>query len=80
MAMVDVSIMDAGFALSALIALLAGVLSFLSPCVLPIVPPYLAYMGGITMGELTGQAGKRRSALLPAGLFVLGLSPVCLMM
>ena len=80
MVMFDVSIMDAGFALSALIALLAGVLSFLSPCVLPIVPPYLAYMGGITMGELTGQAGKRRSAVLPAVFFVLGLSTVFLLM
>ena len=78
--MFNVSIMDAGFALSALIALLAGVLSFLSPCVLPIVPPYLAYMGGITMGELTGQAGKRRSAVLPAVFFVLGLSTVFLLM
>jgi cytochrome c-type biogenesis protein len=78
--MFEVSIMDAGFALSALIALFAGVLSFLSPCVLPIVPPYLAYMGGISMGELTGQAGKRRSAVLPATFFVLGLSTVFLLM
>jgi cytochrome c-type biogenesis protein len=78
--MFDVSIMDAGFALSALIALLAGVLSFLSPCVLPIVPPYLAYMGGITMTELTGKGASRRSAVLPALCFVLGLSTVFLLM
>ena len=78
--MFNVSIMDAGFALSALIALVAGVLSFLSPCVLPIVPPYLAYMGGITMGELTGQGGTRRSAVIPALFFVLGLSTVFLLM
>ena len=45
--MFDLSIMDAGFGLAALIALAAGVLSFLSPCVLPVVPPYLAYMSGI---------------------------------
>ncbi|MDP5359064.1 MAG: cytochrome c biogenesis protein CcdA, partial [Paracoccaceae bacterium] len=30
------------------VALLAGILSFLSPCVLPVVPPYLAYMGGVS--------------------------------
>lgn len=72
-------IMDAGFALAALIALLAGLLSFLSPCVLPIVPPYLAYMGGISMAEMEGRAGApRRSAILPAVFFVLGLSTVFL--
>ena len=34
------------------VALVAGLLSFLSPCVLPIVPPYLAYMSGVSMGEI----------------------------
>ncbi|MFD1914365.1 cytochrome c biogenesis CcdA family protein [Halodurantibacterium flavum] len=59
------------------VALAAGVLSFLSPCVLPIVPPYLAYMSGISMGDLRE---KRRSALLPAIFFVLGLSTVFLIL
>jgi len=76
--MFGTNIMDAGFVLSALLALLAGMLSFLSPCVLPLVPPYLAYMGGISMGELTGQGGQRRSVVLPALFFVLGLSTVFL--
>ena len=80
--MLETGIMDAGFALAALIALLAGVLSFLSPCVLPIVPPYLAYMGGITMAEMgggTGGAGRGRNrALVAAIFFVLGLSTVFL--
>ncbi|MCY1125721.1 cytochrome c biogenesis protein CcdA [Frigidibacter sp. RF13] len=74
------SIMDAGFGLGALIALVAGILSFLSPCVLPVVPPYLAYMGGISMGDLTGASGRRRSVVLPAFFFVLGLSTVFLLM
>lgn len=78
--MFDVSLIDAGFGLAAFIALVAGVLSFLSPCVLPVVPPYLAYMSGITMAELTGAAGKRRSAVVPALCFVLGLSTVFLFM
>jgi cytochrome c-type biogenesis protein len=77
--MFGVSVMDAGFALAALIALLAGVLSFLSPCVLPVVPPYLAYMGGIGAGRMTA-GGAGRSATLPALFFVLGLSTVFLMM
>ncbi len=75
--MLETGIMDAGFALAALIALFAGVLSFLSPCVLPIVPPYLAYMGGISMGEM-GDASQRRRTLTAAAFFVLGLSTVFL--
>lgn len=72
------SLMDAGFGLAALMALVAGALSFLSPCVLPIVPPYLAYMSGISMGELTG--ARRKSAVLPALFFVLGLSTVFMLL
>jgi cytochrome c-type biogenesis protein len=80
--MLETGIMDAGFALAALIALFAGVLSFVSPCVLPIVPPYLAYMGGISMTEMgDGTAGGvrgRNRALVAALFFVLGLSTVFL--
>ncbi|MGB3148231.1 MAG: cytochrome c biogenesis protein CcdA [Paracoccaceae bacterium] len=76
--MFDISLMDAGFGMAALVALLAGILSFLSPCVLPIVPPYLAYMSGISMGELKG--ARRHGAVLPALFFVLGLSTVFLLM
>ncbi|WP_347313523.1 cytochrome c biogenesis CcdA family protein [Defluviimonas sp. SAOS-178_SWC] len=76
--MFETGIMDAGFALAALIALFAGVLSFLSPCVLPIVPPYLAYMGGISMGEMRDARAGRRRTLAAAGFFVLGLSTVFL--
>lgn len=63
------------------IALTAGVLSFLSPCVLPIVPPYLAYMSGVSMQAMTGEVrerGARRRALTAALFFVLGLSTVFL--
>lgn len=35
-------------------ALLAGLLSFLTPCILPMVPFYLSYMAGISMSELRG--------------------------
>ena len=74
-------IMDAGLGPAMLVALLGGVLSFLSPCVLPIVPPYLAYMGGISMGEMTGGgASARRRVMLPALFFVLGLSTVFLLL
>ncbi|MGC9420479.1 MAG: cytochrome c biogenesis CcdA family protein, partial [Rhodovulum sp.] len=36
-------------------AAIAGILSFLSPCILPIVPFYLCYMAGISMNELRGE-------------------------
>ncbi|SIS81918.1 cytochrome c biogenesis CcdA family protein [Phaeovulum vinaykumarii] len=66
---------DGAFLSAAAIALWSGILSFLSPCVLPIVPPYLAYIGGVSVSELRG--GRAR-ALLPAAFFVLGLSTVFL--
>ena len=74
--MFGIDIIDASLLPAMIVALLAGVLSFLSPCVLPIVPPYLAYMSGISMGELK----QGRSALLAACFFVLGLSTVFLLL
>lgn len=60
-------------------ALLAGLLSFVSPCVLPIVPPYLAWLAGLSFEELksenvTGHA--RRRIILAALAFVLGFTTV----
>jgi cytochrome c-type biogenesis protein len=57
----------------------AGLLSFLSPCVLPLAPPYLTYLAGATLDELAGEdvdARLRRRAILFALLFVLGFSTV----
>ncbi|SFP56108.1 cytochrome c biogenesis CcdA family protein [Tranquillimonas alkanivorans] len=76
--MFGIEIMDAGLIPAMLVALLGGLLSFLSPCVLPIVPPYLAYMGGISMNEMTGAVAARRKAIISAVFFVLGLSTVFL--
>ena len=73
-------LIDAGLLPAMMIALTAGVLSFLSPCVLPIVPPYLAYMGGISMGEMKGDTSARRRVMLPALFFVMGLSTVFLLL
>jgi len=78
--MFDSSILDAGLALSTLLALTGGLLSFLSPCVLPVVPPYLAYMSGISMTEMTGPTEARRRVILPALFFVLGLSTIFLLL
>lgn len=77
--MFGIELFDASLLPALVIALAAGVLSFLSPCVLPIVPPYLAYMGGITVSEMQGaDAAPRRRAMSSAAFFVLGLSTVFL--
>lgn len=59
---------------------LAGLASFLSPCVLPLVPPYLCYLGGTTAGQLTAAEGRDpgagRRVVLAAVFFVLGLTTV----
>jgi cytochrome c-type biogenesis protein len=59
-------------------ALAGGLISFLSPCVLPLVPPYLSYLAGVTLDELQAQDdwGVRRRALLTALLFVAGFTTV----
>lgn len=76
--------------LNFLTALAAGAISFLSPCVLPLVPPYLGYMAGVSIDTLTGDttdinssnndglvtAGARRRVIFHSLLFVLGFSTV----
>lgn len=56
----------------------AGLISFLSPCVLPLAPPYLCYMAGTSLEQLVeeGEAQARRDTILVALLFVLGFSTV----
>ncbi|MCU0902806.1 MAG: cytochrome c biogenesis protein CcdA [Tabrizicola sp.] len=78
--MFGIEIIDAALLPAMLVALLAGVLSFLSPCVLPIVPPYLAYMGGISMGDMRDGSAHRHRVILPALFFVLGLSTIFLLL
>jgi cytochrome c-type biogenesis protein len=60
-------------------ALIAGLVSFLSPCVLPLVPPYLIYLTGATIEHLeTGESAtvSKRTVMISAALFVLGFSTV----
>ena len=61
-------------------ALFAGLLSFFTPCVLPMVPFYLSYMGGLSMAELRGDGkiapGAQRRLLLSSVLFALGVTTV----
>jgi cytochrome c-type biogenesis protein len=60
-------------------ALLAGVVSFLSPCVLPLVPPYLVYLAGTSLERLAEAEPPprvRRDTVIAALLFVAGFSTV----
>jgi cytochrome c-type biogenesis protein len=78
------------FVVAALVAAVAGLVSFLSPCVLPLVPGYLSYVGGLSGTEATAataavptegggvatRARVRSRTVLGAMLFVLGFTVV----
>jgi len=78
--MLDFSVLDVTLLPAMGIALIAGIISFLSPCVLPIVPPYLAYMGGVSVSDMNSEKSARAKALGTALFFVLGLSTVFLIL
>jgi cytochrome c-type biogenesis protein len=64
---------------SIIAALIAGIVSFLSPCVLPLVPPYLIYLTGATIEHVAAgdqRAASRRAVMVAALMFVLGFSTV----
>lgn len=72
--MFGIDIIDASMGLSLMIATFAGILSFLSPCVLPIVPPYLAFIGGTSIEDMSD--GRNGGVITKALFFVMGLSTV----
>ena len=61
-------------------ALLAGLISFLSPCVLPLVPPYLCYLAGTSLDQMVGEGqlppGAQRRAVFTSIVFVLGFTSI----
>ena len=65
--------MNSGFGL----AFGAGALSFLSPCILPLIPGYISMMSGLSLREIeaSGQSGRRRAGIVSA-CFVLGFSTI----
>jgi len=62
---------------SLLVAFSAGILSFLSPCVLPLVPSYIGFLTGLSLDEMSA---RRRVAFTHALLFVLGFTLVFLLL
>ena len=59
------------------VAFLAGVLSFLSPCVLPLIPSYLSFITGLSFEEL---GERRHSAIVHALLFILGFTLIFMLL
>lgn len=71
------AVRDAESNLYILTAFGGGIISFLSPCVLPIVPAYLSLVTGLTVGEIEEAKGKAlRRIALDTGMFVLGFTVV----
>ncbi len=69
--------------ISALIAFTAGILSFISPCVLPLVPSYITYITGVSFKDLTDEKAKSRvrwATILHSLLFIMGFSAVFILM
>ncbi len=69
--------------ISTLIAFTAGLLSFISPCVLPLVPSYMTYITGASFKELTDEKTKakvRWATVLHSSLFIAGFSTVFILM
>ncbi len=68
---------SAALNISFAIAFTAGFLSFLSPCVLPLVPSYLSYITGLSLAELTVSDRRARAAAMKHSLtFILGFSTI----
>ena len=63
--------------MSLLLAFSAGILSFFSPCVLPLVPSYLTFL----VGDYASQKQKKKSyTLIPALVFILGFSLIFILL
>ncbi|MGA2765599.1 MAG: cytochrome c biogenesis protein CcdA [Spirochaetia bacterium] len=61
---------------SILIAFAAGVVSFVSPCILPVIPSYLSFLGGVSFSDITAEKASRRAVFVRTIFFVAGFSLV----
>src|SRR6187402_3147873 len=69
--------MDGSIGFSIVTAFVAGILSFLSPCVLPLVPGYISIISGFSLDQLKGSAASaslKRAVILSSVMFVIGFS------
>lgn len=68
--------MSGGASVGFFIAFVAGAASFVSPCVLPLLPGYLSYMSGVSVEMVNAGRASARRLLWPTMLFVLGFSTI----
>ena len=69
--------MDSSIGFAIVMAFFAGLLSFLSPCVLPLVPGYISIISGFSLDQLKGKiqdTGLKRSVMLSSIMFILGFT------
>ena len=73
--------------ISVFLAFIAGVLSFFSPCILPLIPGYLSFVTGLSVEEIHsvevrggGRTNKVSSVVLPIVLFILGFSAIFILL
>lgn len=69
--------------ISYIVAFTAGLLTFLSPCLLPLIPSFIAYIAGVSFGELKNTDRKgdvRRKTAVHSILFILGFSVVFILL
>ncbi len=75
---------SAGLMVAALAAFAGGLVSFLSPCVLPLIPSYVTFITGMSLDELTGENAERerarRAVLVHGLLFIAGFTLVFVIM
>ncbi|MFQ5693448.1 MAG: cytochrome c biogenesis CcdA family protein, partial [Nitrospinota bacterium] len=76
--------MEAGISISFLIAFAGGLISFMSPCVLPLIPSYLSVVSGVSYEQMTAAGPRdgrlRRKVLISSLLFVTGFSLVFILL
>ena len=62
------------------LAFAAGLISFLSPCIFPVIPSYLSYISGLSISNFTNQKGNKWNLLLNSILFVFGFTIIFIIM
>lgn len=75
--------MEAGTTISYLVAALGGLLSFLSPCVLPLLPSYVSFITGLSFEDLEAAPDRRtvrRTTLVHSLLFIMGFSLIFILL
>jgi len=71
---------NASLSLSFLFAFIAGLLSFISPCILPLIPAYITYVAGITLKEAQDGKNARKTTLAHSLFFILGFSIIFILL